>query len=391
MIDEGAGAELLGVLPVGHEVSVGPLWQARRVAVTGAHGFLGWHTRAALLEKSVGTSGIHCGGRFSAASAVAALDGSSRLVHLAGVNRASDEDVQGGNILFAQQVADALRRSEAPPPVVVYSNSIQAGNGTVYGESKARAAEILATATQELGLQFVDLKLPNLFGEHGRPFYNAVTSTFCHLLAEGGEPKVEDDKELTLLHAQNAADLLIGNTNPEDQAAFEVQETVSELLGRLKEMSRVYAAGEIPDIATAFDRDLFNTYRSYVFESQTPIRLTRHADARGSFFEIIRSHGGPGQSSFSTTVPGVTRGDHFHRRKIERFTVLAGRGSIRLRRLFTDKVFEFEVRGDEPVAVDMPTLWTHNITNTGNDVLYTSFWTNDIFNPDDPDTIAERV
>lgn len=362
-----------------------------QVAMTGSPGFLGWHTRGALREQGVDAQEIPVGAGFAATSAAAALTGASRLIHLAGVNRAADDEVRDGNILFAQQVADALRRSEAPPPVVVYSNSIQAGNGTVYGEAKARAAEILATATQELGLKFVDLKLPNLFGEHGRPFYNAVTSTFCHLLAEGGEPKVENDKELTLLHAQNAADLLIGNTNPEDQAAFEVQETVSGLLRRLKQMARVYAAGEIPDIATAFDRDLFNTYRSYVFESQTPIRLTRHADARGSFFEIIRSHGGPGQSSFSTTVPGVTRGDHFHRRKIERFTVLAGRGSIGLRRLFTDKVFEFEVRGDEPVAVDMPTMWTHNITNTGDDVLYTSFWTNDIFNPDDPDTIAERV
>lgn len=362
-----------------------------QVAMTGSPGFLGWHTRGALREQGLDTQEIPVGAGFDPTSAAAALTGASRLVHLAGVNRAPDDEIREGNILFAQQVSDALRRSEAPPPVVVYSNSIQAGNGTVYGEAKARAEEILATAAQELGLQFVDLKLPNLFGEHGRPFYNAVTSTFCHLLAEGGEPKVEDDKELTLLHAQNAADLLIGHTNPEDQAAFEVQETVSGLLGRLKEMARVYATGEIPDIATVFDRDLFNTYRSYVFESQTPIRLTRHADARGSFFEIIRSHGGPGQSSFSTTVPGITRGDHFHRRKIERFTVLAGHGSIRLRRLFTDKVFEFEVRGDEPVAVDMPTIWTHNITNTGDDVLYTSFWTNDIFNPDDPDTIAERV
>ena len=156
-------------------------------------------------------------------------------------------------------------------------------------------------------------------------------------------------------------------------------------------MARVYATGEIPDLADAFDRDLFNTYRSYTVEAQTPIRLTRHADSRGSFFEIIRSHGGPGQSSFSTTVPGITRGDHYHRRKVERFTVLAGQATISVRRLFTDKVLEFTVTGDEPVAVDMPTMWSHNITNTGDQVLYTSFWTNDIFNPSHPDTIAEEV
>ena len=361
------------------------------IAMTGSPGFLGWHTRAALREKGLTAQEIPVGSGFDPAGADAALSGASRLIHLAGVNRAADDELRDGNVLFAQQIADALRRSDAPPPVVVYATSIQAGNGTVYGDAKAKAADILAAAASELGLRFVNLRLPNIFGEHGRPFYNAVTATFCHILAEGGQPKVENDKELTLLHAQNAADLLIGNANPEDQAELEARETVSGLLERLATFAHIYGTGEIPNIASTFDRDLFNTYRSYTFETQTPIGLTRHADARGSFFEIIRSHGGSGQSSFSTTVPGVTRGDHFHRRKIERFTVLAGQGTIALRRLFTDKVYKFDVTGDEPKAIDMPTMWTHSITNSGDQVLYTSFWTNDIFDPDNPDTIAERV
>lgn len=361
------------------------------IAMTGAGGFLGWHTRAALQEQGVVAQPIAVGEAYDAAAADQALQGASRLIHVAGVNRASDDEVRDGNVLFAEQLAEALRRSEAPPPVVVFANSTQAGNGSVYGDAKSRASEVLASAAGDLGLEFVDLHLPNLFGEHGRPFYNAVTATFCHLLAEGGQPTVENDKELTLLHAQNAADLLLGNVAPSAQADLEVQETVAGLLNRLTGFATTYNAGEVPDVATTFERDLFNTYRSYTFETQTPIQLTRHADARGSFFEIIRSHGGPGQSSFSTTVPGITRGDHYHRRKIERFTVLAGRGTIALRKLFTDKVYEFDVSGDEPMAIDMPTMWSHNITNTGAEVLYTSFWTNDIFDPENPDTIAERV
>ena len=359
------------------------------VAMTGAQGFLGWHTRSALRAQGLDTRAIPVGAGYDAEVAADALSGASRLVHLAGVNRAPDLEVQEGNLLFARQIADAMRRSDAPPAVIVFSNSIQASNGTVYGEAKAGAGEILAAAADELGLQFVDLRLPNLFGEHGRPFYNAVTATFCQVLAEGGQPTV--DKELTLLHAQNAADLLIGNADPVAQADLEVRESVSGLLERLSQCAAIYRSGEIPDIATSFDRDLFNTYRSYTFDSQTPIRLTRHADARGSFFEIVRSHGGPGQSSFSTTIPGITRGDHFHRRKIERFTVLAGQGTIALRMLFTDKVYKFAVTGDQPIAIDMPTLWTHNITNSGDPVLFTSFWTNDIFDPNNPDTFPERV
>lgn len=365
--------------------------QGHSVAMTGARGFLGWHTRAALREMDVAAHAIPVGEKFDSAVAGETLNGSSRLIHLAGVNRAPENEVVDGNILFAAQIADALRHAEEPPSRLVYANSIQAGNGTVYGDSKARAGDILAQAACDVGIDFVDLKLPNLFGEHGRPFYNAVTATFCHILSEGGEPVVEQDKELTLLHAQNAADLLTGAASTGMQPELEVRESVSGLLQRLSAYATTYRHGEIPDIASPFERDLFNTYRSYAFDAQTPLSLTRHADDRGSFFEVIRSHGGPGQSSFSTTVPGVTRGDHFHRRKVERFTVLAGQATIALRRLFTDEVHEFRVSGDEPRAVDMPTMWSHNITNTGSDDLYTLFWSNDLFNPLNPDTIAEVV
>ncbi|MBT2484999.1 MULTISPECIES: NAD-dependent epimerase/dehydratase family protein [unclassified Microbacterium] len=362
-----------------------------KFAVTGARGFLGWHLRAASLESGTPVEGIPLGTEFDFDQAKAAVDGAARAIHIAGVNRASDEEVTSGNIEFAEQLASALRAAPTPPPVVVYANSTQATNGSVYGEAKARAAEILAAAASDIGAEFIDVRLPNLFGEHGRPFYNAVTATFSHLVASGDSPTVENDKELTLLHAQHAVDILSGTVQLPALDGLQRAETVTGLLGRLRGYAELYSRGEIPNVADEFDRDLFNTYRSYTFPSQSPLDLTRHADARGSFFEIIRSHGGPGQSSFSTTVPGVTRGDHFHRRKIERFTVLQGRARISLRRLYSDEVVSFEVSGDAPGAVDMPTMWAHNITNIGDDVLYTSFWTNDIFDPANPDTIAEAV
>lgn len=361
------------------------------VALTGAGGFLGWHTRCALRETHTGVSSITVGAGFDRAAAVDAIEGSARAIHIAGVNRASDEEVESGNLGFAEQFADALRGARTPPSVVVYANSTQAGNGSVYGEAKARAAETVAGAASDIGAEFVDLLLPNLFGEHGRPFYNAVTATFSHLIAKGEPPTVDVNKELTLLHAQDAVDLLTGAAPIGSLPDLVRSETVTGLLRRLEEYADLYRRGEIPALEDDFARDLFNTYRSYTFPTQAPVMLTRHADVRGSFFEIIRSHGGPGQSSFSTTVPGITRGDHFHRRKIERFTVLQGQARISLRRLFTDEVVSFDVSGDEPGAVDMPTMWAHNITNIGDDVLYTSFWTNDIFDPQKPDTIAEVV
>lgn len=185
--------------------------------------------------------------------------------------------------------------------------------------------------------------------------------------------------------------MLIGAADVRQQEDLERRESVSGLLTRLLGYASVYGKGHVPDIADSFDRDLFNTYRSYTVEAQTPFALTRHADHRGSFFEVIRSHGGPGQSSFSTTASGVSRGDHYHRRKVERFTVLSGKARISMRRLFTSRVLHFEVDGENPMAVDMPTMWPHRITNIGSSDLYTSFWTNDLFDPLDPDTISEVV
>ena len=362
-----------------------------KVALTGGRGFLGWHTRGALYEQGIEAELVPVGDAFDQKQAKLAIDGAERLIHIAGINRAEDDEIREGNIQFAQQIADSITTVETPPAVVVYANSTQSGNGSVYGDAKQAAGDVLRTAAERVGSQFVEIKLPNLFGEHGRPFYNAVTATFCHLLVEGGEPKVENDKELTLLHAQDAADLLIGNCGVEEQHEREQQETVSGLLKHLQDFDTIYRRGEIPDIAGPFARNLFNTYRSHMFLAKPEIPLVKHADNRGSFTEIIRTHGGTGQTSFSTTVPGVLRGGHYHRRKVERFLVLSGKARISLRKIFTGEVLNFDVTGDEPVAIDMPTMWTHSIENTGSEILLTNFWTDDHFDPNNPDTIVEAV
>ena len=362
-----------------------------KVAVTGAGGFLGLHVRAAAQEAGVEIVSITLGDGFDEAQAQRALDGASRLIHLAGVNRGTDEEVADGNSRFAAQLASLVDHSEHPPAEVVFANSIQAGNGSVYGTAKGAAAGVLAHSAERAGAKFTDVLLPNLFGEYGRPFYNSVVATFSHLIARGEQPQIQQDKELRLLHAQNAADVLLGNVAVTQMDSLCEHETVTGLKELLEEFAAYYARGEFPDVSTPFSRDLFNTFRSYTFPDSTPVPITRHADQRGSFFEIVRSRGGTGQTSFSTTAPGITRGDHFHRRKVERFTVLAGEAEISLRRLFDDQVFTYRVTGTEPKSVDMPTLYAHNIRNVGTETLYTAFWTNDIFDPANPDTIPETV
>lgn len=364
---------------------------SERIVMTGAGGFLGFHTRALLRSSGCIPETIPLGDGFQIELASKALGGADRLIHLAGVNRGTDQEIRDGNVRFARQVIEALRQCKQPPAVVVFANSVQAGNGSVYGTAKQDAAALMAEAVESLGSVFVNLPLPNLFGENGRPHYNSVAATFCHMLARGERPTVEHDKVLPLLHAQHAAEVLVGDRSPESMASCVTRRSVNELLQQLTDLADTYRNGTIPRLGSDFDRDLFNTYRSYLLPEDRLFRLDRHADARGSFFEVVRSRGGSGQTSFSTTVPGITRGQHYHLRKIERFTVLAGSGQIAMRRLFDGEVLKFDVDGHEPVAIDMPTMWAHNIANVGSEILYTAFWSNELFDSRAPDTFPEDV
>ena len=167
---------------------------------------------------------------------------------------------------------------------------------------------------------------------------------------------------------------------------------VTDILQQLVKYKTAYAEqGIIPLLNTPFEINLFNTFRCYMdIAGHYPVKYRQNTDNRGTFVELLRLNGS-GQVSFSITKPGITRGNHYHTRKIERFSVIKGSALIQLRRIGTGEVLNFTLSGDEPAYVDMPVWYTHNITNTGNDELYTVFWINEFFNPDDPDTYFETV
>jgi UDP-2-acetamido-2,6-beta-L-arabino-hexul-4-ose reductase len=356
------------------------------LVLTGGTGFLGWHVR--VLARALGMADPTLVTRADLAHAdrlAGMLSGADRVMHVAGDSRDAP-DV--GNRRPAEQLAAGLRRCATPPKTVVFADSIKAGDGTPYGTGKAAAAETLAEATRWSGSRFEDLRLPNVFGEHGRPHYNSVVATFCRLLADDDVPRVQEDRQLDLLHATDAAALLLGVDLP---GAGPVRCGVEELRDRLTTMARRYADGEIPELTDRFDVRLFNTYRSHRFPSGTPFVLPRHTDARGDLVEAVKVHDGGGQVFVSTTRPGVTRGRHFHLSKVERFLVLRGEAEIRVRRLLHDDVLTIRVGEDRPAFVDMPAMWAHDITNVGDGDLLTLFWSNEIYDPARPDTYPEQV
>jgi UDP-2-acetamido-2,6-beta-L-arabino-hexul-4-ose reductase len=356
-----------------------------RIVVTGAEGFLGWHLR--VLARAHGLAdpiALRTDGPTAMIADV--LNGADRVVHLAGVNRGSPDDIAIGNFAPARALATAMRQCTIAPKTLVFANSVQAGNGTSYGDSKAGAAGILAEAAQWTGTTFIDLRLPNVFGEHGRPNYNSVVATFCSVLAQGGVPEIHGDRELELLHATDAAALLlVGEAEAKPELC-----TVRQMASRLSDFAFTYRKAELPELSDRLDVRLFNTYRSHVFAGQPLLRLHRNADARGELVEAVRSYG-RGQTYYSSTAPSITRGEHFHLAKVERFVVLRGEAEIRLRRVLYRDVMRLRVSGTDPVAIDMPTMWAHSITNVGSGELLTLFWSNDLFDPTRPDTFAEKV
>jgi UDP-2-acetamido-2,6-beta-L-arabino-hexul-4-ose reductase len=308
------------------------------------------------------------------------------------MNRGDEQDIERINVELTTRLIEACRQAGARPQIVL-ADSTHRERDTAYGRSKRRSAGLLAAWASDTNSVFSDLIIPNVYGEGGRPFYNSVVSTFCHQLASGEAPSIIQDGPLELVHAQSVAAEAASVIR--SRAAGEIRMTgstmsVSDLLGRLQGFDRSYRGHLIPSFQQDVDLDLFNTYRSYLYPKHYPVTLPLHGDARGQLFEAVKSiHGG--QCFISTTKPGITRGNHYHTRKVERFLVLNGEAVIRIRRLLTGDTVEFKVTGSVPQYIDMPTFCTHNITNTGGGDLTTLFWAHEIYDPQRSDTIREPV
>lgn len=319
------------------------------------------------------------------------------IVHLAAMNRHNDPEVifQTNTGLVKSLVA-SLERTKSKAHIL-FSSSSQEERDNLYGKSKKEGREILGHWAEKSGGRFTGMIIPNVFGPFGHPYYNSVVATFCHQLSHGEIPVIDVDGNMKLIYVGELVAVMLGEirsgkSNPLFWILHTSESKVSDILKLLKNYKEAYQdKGIIPEINSTFELNLFNTFRCYMdIEKYFPVKFTEHTDPRGAFVEVIRLNVG-GQVSFSTTVPGITRGNHFHTRKIERFAVIKGKALIQLRQIGTDKIMNFELDGKEPAYVDMPVWFTHNIKNTGEEELYTIFWINEFFNPEDADTYFEGV
>jgi|YNPMSStandDraft_1061717.scaffolds.fasta_scaffold19125_3 UDP-2-acetamido-2,6-beta-L-arabino-hexul-4-ose reductase len=321
------------------------------------------------------------------------------VVHLAGVNRPRDEsEFVTGNVELTRRLCRAMEQA-GRRAVLLLSSSIQAALDNPYGRSKRAAEQVVEEYQRRTRAAVYVYRLPNVFGKWSRPHYNTVVATFCHQISRGLPVEIRDRAHpLRLVYVDDVVrsfegiilrpDHPPGCYRPEVLPQYTV--TLGELHDRIVALRELALQGRLPDLSDPFTRALHATYLSFCDPASWARPVERKTDARGWLFEWIKSpHAG--QVFVSLTRPGVTRGNHYHDTKVEKFCVIQGRGRIRLRPVHGTEILEYEVSDRDICVVDIPPGYTHSIENTGDTDMITLFWASEIFDPARPDTHPEPV
>lgn len=368
-----------------------------KILVTGAYGFIGKNLIAEL--KNRGYDDIY---EYDLDCDEKALDEYTKdcefVFHLAGVNRPKDtKEFMEGNFGFTSVLLDKLKQNDNKATVLITS-SIQALLDNPYGISKKAGEELMFNYSKETGAKVYVYRLPNVFGKWCRPNYNSAVATFCYNIAHGLDITVNDPSVvMNLVYIDDVVNEFIsameGKPNIiEGYGKVPTEHTV--LLGKIAEMIQSFKDSrknlEVPLMADGFEKKLYSTYLSYLPLDDLAYDLNMHIDNRGSFTEFLRTKE-RGQVSVNISKPGITKGNHWHNTKNEKFLVVKGEGRISFRKVGEDEVIDYFVSGEKLTVVDIPTGYTHSITNVGTEDMITVMWANEPFDPDKPDTYVENV
>lgn len=320
------------------------------------------------------------------------------VFHLAGVNRPEkQEEFMKGNFGFTDILLASLKKNKNTCPILITS-SIQAALDNPYGRSKKAGEDLLFSHARQTGSTVYVFRLPNVFGKWCRPNYNSAVATFCHNIARDLPIQVNDPGAiLSLVYIDDVLDAFLGALQGDvlkEDGFCRVSTVYTVKLGRIVELLREFKESRtnlsVPNMAKGFEKVLYSTYLSYLPENQFSYPLKMNTDNRGSFTEIIRT-AERGQFSVNVSKPGITKGNHWHHTKNEKFLVVSGKALIRFRRIGTGEVIDYHMSGEKLEVVDIPPGYTHTIINEGEGDLVTFMWANEQYDPDRPDTIFEKV
>ena len=367
------------------------------ILVTGANGFIGKNLVSEL--KNLGYQNIY---EFTREDDLALLDKYTKdceyVFHLAGVNRPKDDsEFMDGNYGLTYRLLEFLKKHNNKAPVLMTS-SIQAEKDNSYGRSKKAGEDLILNYNKETGVKVYVYRLPNLFGKWSKPNYNSVVATYCHNIARDLQIKVDNPEvELNLCYINDVINeflkALIGMPTLQDIYCT-MPKTYSIRLGELAKIIKSFKESRtslcLPNMEDALTKKLYSTYLSFLPENKFSYDLKMNSDQRGSFTEFLRTTE-RGQVSINVAKPGITKGNHWHHTKNEKFLVVSGKGLIRFRKIDSNDIIEYKVSGEKLQVVDIPPGYTHSIVNIGESDLVTVMWVNECFDPENHDTYFLEV
>ena len=368
-----------------------------KVLVTGANGFVGQNLLVRLKEEEIGLL------TFLRSDSNEVLEQKINncdfIVHLAGVNRPKNEsEFAEGNTDLTKRITSVLDKLSLKTPVI-FSSSIQAELDNPYGLSKKFAEDALNQLSKTNGNSVYNYRLPNVFGKWCKPNYNSAVATFCYNTINNLPININDPEAvINLVYIDDVVNEFINVIkcfskgepviNAEVNPVYNI--TVGDLVKQLVAFKESKSTHIIERVGTDLTRALYSTYISYFKPKQFSYGLTKHEDPRGVFVEMLKTKDS-GQFSFFSAHSGITRGGHYHHTKNEKFLVIKGKAKFGFRHIVTDEYYELFTSGDEPQVVETVPGWSHDITNIGDDEMFVMLWANEIFDPENPDTIYHKV
>jgi len=366
-----------------------------KVIITGSDGFIGKNLSFYL--SAIGHEVIKITKSSKSEDIVFAVKRAEFIFHLAGVNKTqSKKELEKGNIGFTKKILSILEDCDRRIPLI-YSSTIQAIKNNDYGLSKKMTEDLIAERCLASNIPYQIYRLPNIFGKWCRPNYNSFIATFCHNISRNLPIDVHDgDATVELVYIDDLCNYfgklleeeIKSGILPLDLETYIV--SVGEILGLINEYKNLPSSSFVLDFGSGLHRKLYATYLSYKPSSQYIHDLDIHGDDRGNFIEFVKNKD-TGQVSFFSSLPGVTRGEHYHHTKNEKFLVIQGEALFQLRHLISNELISFKLSGNQPKIVESIPGWAHNITNTGESEMLVILWSNEVFDRSSPDTYTYKV
>ena len=364
-----------------------------KILVTGSNGFIGKNLCTTLIQKNYEVIPFDRDTKESLESCVSRCD---FIMHLAGINRPlNNQEFYDGNTNLTYKILELIKNEKRNIPLLL-SSSIQATRDNDYGKSKKMAEDLVLDFQEKYNNDVFVFRLENAFGKWGRPNYNSVIATFCYNIAHDLEIVINDPNALiTFVYIDDIVNSFIGCINTKgSKEILSVPVTYDRTIGEVSNILTSFKESRqtrfVPEIDDDFNKKLYSTYLSYLKEDDFSYTLDTKTDDRGSFTEVLKTKG-LGQVSINISKPGITKGNHWHHSKNEKFLVVKGEGIIKFRNVDEDKIIEYKVSDKKLEVVDIPCGYTHNIINVGTEDMVTLMWANETFDPNNPDTFFLEV